>query len=124
MITFTGGNGAWLPSGDVALENTAHEAVRGLLKLKADQIREKIPGSQLLSGRAWGGRVVRKDSDGTVYVLVKYEAEIGLPAGVPIGTLAFNLSSRHWLIWSEAQRLLLCRQLDFGLLAVLPESIS
>lgn len=88
LVTFWGDNGAWLPSDDVALQNAAHNAVFGLIKLKAEDM-----GTQLLSSRAWGGKVIRKDSDGTTYVLVKYEAEVIIPPGTET-TLAFNLNSR------------------------------
>lgn len=89
IVTFWGMNGAWLPNGDVELCNSAHEAVFGLIKLKAADL-----GTRLLSGYAWGGKIVRRDADGTTYVLVKYEADVEVPADQPADKIAFNLTSR------------------------------
>lgn len=81
MVTFMGG--PWLPNGDVAITNAAHDAVFNLLKAKVAE-----SGGSIVETYCWRGKILRKDSDNTVYVLVKYETSVIVPVGTTKERLA------------------------------------
>ncbi|MDD3888126.1 MAG: hypothetical protein PHN19_05160 [Patescibacteria group bacterium] len=81
MVTFMGSS--YMPENEVALENSAHEAVFALLRAKMTEMN-----GSLMEVYCKKGKVVKKDSDNTIYIVVPYGATVIVPAGTPTQRLA------------------------------------